>query len=63
MKIAIVGCGEVGRIYARAANEVFDVELCDSFASPAAEKLADEFGVELHAAHGQWTSEISQVWA
>lgn len=63
MKIAIVGCGEVGRIYARAATEVFEVELCDSYASPAAEKLAAEFEVELHAAHGPWTSEVTQIWA
>lgn len=63
MKIAIIGCGEVGRIYARAAHEVFEVELCDSFPTPAAEDLAAEFGKELHAAPGRWTTDVSQVWS
>ncbi|MDJ0377317.1 NAD(P)-dependent oxidoreductase [Cryobacterium sp. PH31-L1] len=63
MKLAIIGCGEVGRLYAAAAAEAFDVVLCDSFPSPQARECARRLDVELKETIGQWLGEMDRVWA
>jgi 3-hydroxyisobutyrate dehydrogenase len=63
MKIAIIGCGEVGRLFASAAATHHDVALCDTHPSPAANAVADSLGVTLHTQIGPWLSGIDRVWA
>ncbi|WP_105036277.1 NAD(P)-dependent oxidoreductase [Cryobacterium aureum] len=63
MKLAIIGCGEVGRLYAAAAAEAFDVVLCDSFPSPQALDCARYLDVELKENIGEWLGEMDRVWA
>lgn len=63
MKLAIIGCGEVGRLYAEAAAAEFELVLCDAYPSPAAKELAGRLGVELKDAIGPWLGEVDRVWA
>ncbi|MEN0137763.1 MAG: NAD(P)-binding domain-containing protein, partial [Rhodococcus sp. (in: high G+C Gram-positive bacteria)] len=63
MKLAIIGCGEVGRLYARAATEAFEVVLCDAFPSPAARELVVELGLTLHEQIGEWLDGVDRVWS
>lgn len=63
MKLAIIGCGEVGRLYARAAAESFEVVLCDAYPSPAARELAVEMGMSLHERAGDWLAGVDRVWS
>ena len=62
MKLAVLGCGEVGRLVARAAAGRFEVALCDTFPSAAA-ALGAELGAPWHAEIGDWLSEVDRVWA
>ncbi|SDM48496.1 protein of unknown function [Cryobacterium flavum] len=63
MKLAIIGCGEVGRLYAAAAAAAFDVVLCDSFPSSQARECARHLDVELKETIGEWLGEVDRVWA
>lgn len=63
MELAIIGCGEVGRIYARAAAAHFDVVLCDTRPAPAARELARELDVALHEDIGPWLARADRVWS
>ncbi|MDT7624803.1 MAG: 3-hydroxyisobutyrate dehydrogenase [Pseudonocardiales bacterium] len=62
MRIAVLGCGEVGRLVARAAAGRYQVELCDTFPSAAA-ALGAELGAPWHAEIGTWLGEVDRVWA
>lgn len=63
MKLAIIGCGEVGRLYAAAAAPTFDLRLCDSRPSPAAYVAASALGVELSDEFGPWLGRMDRVWS
>ncbi|TQC40042.1 NAD(P)-dependent oxidoreductase [Rhodococcus sp. WS4] len=63
MKLAIIGCGEVGRLYARAASAHFEVVLCDSRPAPAARELAADLGLPLHESAGEWLATVDRVWS
>lgn len=64
MHIAIIGCGEVGRLYAStvATAGTNELKLCDSKPGDAARALATEFGVPLHEQAGPWLAEVDRVW-
>ena len=62
-KLAIIGCGEVGRLYARAAASHCEVVLCDTRPAPAARELAAELGVRLHESMGDWLGTVDRVWS
>ena len=62
MKLAVLGCGEVGRLVARAAAGRFEVALCDTFPSAAA-ALAAELGAPWHPEVGDWLGGVDRVWA
>ena len=63
MKITIVGLGEVGRCYALALASRTTVELlfCEQRIAPAAQRLADELGVQIHPGIGDWLVESDCV--
>ena len=63
MKITIVGLGEVGRCYAQALASHTTVELlfCEQRVAPAAQRLADELGVQIHPGIGDWLAESDCV--
>ncbi|MGY2174257.1 NAD(P)-binding domain-containing protein [Pseudomonas azotoformans] len=63
MKITIVGLGEVGRCYAQALASRTTVELlfCEQRIAPAAQRLADELGVQIHPGIGDWLVESDCV--
>ncbi len=63
MKLAIIGCGEVGRLYVAAAAPHFELVLCDAYPSVAAQELANQLGVELHTSIGPWLADVDRVWA
>ncbi|WP_142060347.1 NAD(P)-binding domain-containing protein [Pseudarthrobacter sp. B4EP4b] len=63
MKLAIIGCGEVGRLYAAAAAPHFELVLCDAYPSAAAQELAEQLGVELKSSIGPWLADMDRVWA
>ena len=63
MKLAIIGCGEVGRLYAAAAAPAFDLVMCDTFPSQPARDCAQSLTVELKEDIGEWLSEMDRVWA
>lgn len=54
MKIAIIGCGEVGGAYARALNGKAALALCDIVSTGRPAKLSKELGLPLHPAPGDW---------
>jgi 3-hydroxyisobutyrate dehydrogenase-like beta-hydroxyacid dehydrogenase len=64
MRIAIIGCGEVGRTYAEAvaAQGRHELVLNDSRPSPPALEMAARLGVELHTTAGPWLTEVDRVW-
>lgn len=57
MKIAIIGCGEVGGAYGRALQDKAELFLCDIVADGRPGALAGELGHDLHAAPGDWLRE------
>ncbi len=63
MRLAIIGAGEAGRIYAQAAAAHFDVVLCDSRPAPAARRLRERLGLKLHESIGDWLTEVDRVWS
>ena len=64
MRIAIIGCGEVGRTYAEAvaAQNQHELVLNDSHPSPPAIEMAARLGLELHTTAGAWLAEVDRVW-
>ena len=63
MKIAIVGCGEVGRAYATAAAGVgYEVVLVDPHPTAAAVAVADQIGVRVHASVTGVVDDVDRVW-
>jgi 3-hydroxyisobutyrate dehydrogenase len=54
MKIAIIGCGEVGGAYGRALRDKASLSLCDIVSVGRPGALASELGLELHASPGDW---------
>lgn len=54
MKLAIIGCGEVGGAYGRALQGQAELYLCDIVSEGRPGDLAKELGRELHAAPGDW---------
>lgn len=63
MKITIVGLGEVGRCYAQTLANTTTVQLlfCEQRIAPAAQRLADELGVQIHTSIGPWLAESDCV--
>lgn len=63
MKIAIIGCGDVGRCYAtalaKAGHQISD--LCDSRPNTKIEQYARELDAALHTDAGPWLSEVDLV--
>lgn len=57
MKIAIIGCGEVGGAYGRALAGKAGLALCDIVADGRPGDLANELGLALHGAPGDWLRE------
>ena len=57
MKIAIIGCGEVGGAYARSLRDKATLSLCDILDTGRPRQLADELGKELHPEPGDWLRE------
>src|SRR5215470_17731235 len=63
MKIAIVGCGEVGRAYAAAAAAAgSEVVLVDPRPKAAAVALADQLGVRIHKSVVGVVDDVDRVW-
>lgn len=54
MKIAIIGCGEVGGAYGRALRDKASLSLCDIVSVGRPGALASELGLELHTSPGDW---------
>lgn len=62
MRIAVVGCGEVGLVYAKSLSTAGHiVELCDPKPSAVAFGLSDEVGAPLRAGVGQWIASADIV--
>ncbi|WP_313440077.1 NAD(P)-binding domain-containing protein [Novosphingobium sp.] len=62
MTIAIIGCGEVGLIYATAFEEAgHSLALCDLRPSERALAFAHERGLQLHPAPGAWIANCDIV--
>ena len=64
MRIAILGCGEVGYCYASALSKATDhtLVLCDHHPSAKASELAKHLGMTIHQHPGSWLSEIDLVF-
>lgn len=54
MHIALIGCGEVGGAYARALNGKTSLSLCDIESGGRPGRVAQELGLSLHPAPGDW---------
>ena len=63
MRIAVIGCGEVGRCYINALAEagIVAAAMCDSRPSPAAQELAARLGTPLYDAPGPWLAAADLV--
>jgi 3-hydroxyisobutyrate dehydrogenase-like beta-hydroxyacid dehydrogenase len=63
MRIAIIGCGDVGRCYATALIEAGHrvTDLCDSRQSAAVILYAKEIGSNLHLEPGDWLTGVDLV--
>lgn len=57
MKIAIIGCGEVGGAYARALDGKAELALCDIVSTGRPATLSAELGLPLNPAPGDWLSQ------
>lgn len=57
MKIAIIGCGEVGGAYTRALRGKADLALCDIVSDGRPGALAQDMGLTLNSAPGDWLTE------
>lgn len=64
MRIAIIGCGEVGATYARALAEHddHDIVLCDPEPRPDRSDWARRQGVDLHEGPGAWLGSVDRAW-
>lgn len=64
MRIAVVGCGEVGATYARTLVEAgaHELVLCDPEPGAALARWAAEHDVPLHADPGPWLAEVQRAW-
>ena len=63
MKIAIVGCGEVGRAYAAArAAAGYEVVLIDPSPGAAAIAMSDQLGVAIHISPAGIVGDVDRVW-
>lgn len=61
-RIAIIGLGEVGRCYAKPLHEAgFELLLCEARPSPAAQELADQWGLVMHDKPGDWLASAHWV--
>lgn len=63
LTIAIVGCGEVGRLFASAAHEHYEVLLFDTVATPAALALSAQLGLPLNTSLGEDLRKADRVWS
>ncbi|PLC51466.1 6-phosphogluconate dehydrogenase [Pollutimonas subterranea] len=63
MNVAIVGCGDVGRCYAKALMDAGHQvsELCDSRPSVAIARYAEEISAKVHSEPGDWLAEVDLV--
>ncbi len=63
MKIAIIGCGDVGRCYATALTSAGHLvtDICDSNVSTETEEYAKSLGAKLHPSLDSWLSEADLV--
>lgn len=61
MRIALIGCGEVGGAYGRALAGKETLLLCDIVSKGRPGELALELGLELHSAPGDWLRECDIV--
>jgi len=61
MKIALIGCGEVGGAYGRALNGKAKLFLCDIVSEGRPGELARELELELHSAPGDWLRDCDIV--
>ncbi len=63
MKVAIIGCGDVGRCYAKALIDAGHQisELCDSRPSAAVVRYAQEIASNVHSEPGDWLTEVDLV--
>ncbi len=60
--IAVIGLGEVGRCYAAPLwSAGFPLLLCDARPSVAAQQLAAQWGLSLHASPGPWLAGVDWV--
>lgn len=57
MKIAIIGCGDVGGAYGRALNSKAELVLCDIVQDGRQGAFANEIGLKIHPAPGDWLTE------
>jgi 3-hydroxyisobutyrate dehydrogenase len=62
MTVAVVGCGEVGRLFAAAAHERYEVLLFDTVATPAAQALGEQLGVPLRTSLDDALGQADRVW-
>ncbi|WP_338537585.1 NAD(P)-binding domain-containing protein [Janibacter terrae] len=64
MRIAVVGCGEVGTTYARALVDggAHELVLCDPAPGAALAKWAREHDVPLHESLGPWLAQVQRAW-
>lgn len=63
MQIALIGCGEVGGAYARALRDKVTLSLCDIEPGGRPGAVAEELGLQLHPAPGDWMRECDVVIA
>lgn len=61
--VAVVGCGEVGRLLATAAHERHRVLLFDAVATPAALALSETLGLPLGTSLGDELATADRVWS
>ncbi|MEN0135820.1 MAG: NAD(P)-binding domain-containing protein [Rhodococcus sp. (in: high G+C Gram-positive bacteria)] len=63
MKVAIVGCGEVGRAYALAAADAdYELVLVDPRPSAAATAVADQTRASIHSSVEDAVGDVDRVW-
>lgn len=62
LNIAVIGLGEVGRCYTGPLHAAgHTLHLCEARPSPAAQTLAGELGLAIHASLGSWLAEADWV--
>lgn len=62
-RLAVLGAGEVGRLYAQCASATFDVSVLDPVAGTRVQDELASTGITFYRQPGEWLGPVDRVWS